>query len=149
MTEEPVPKALLIDLDNCPRQLDDLPQTLAGYTRIIACYGGIEPKVALGLVPLLAAAIQAKKLEIVGMKRGGKNAADFGLAFWAGRLVAEMPPQTTFEILSQDSDLDHVVYPLAAARSRSICGGPRDPLPGALRRAVSPERVAQEAREHG
>src|SRR5262249_54325805 len=42
-------------------------------------------------------------------------AADFGLAFWAGRLAAEMPPDTEFLILSQDTDLDHVVHMLQGA----------------------------------
>lgn len=102
-------RALLIDIDNCPRQLERLPETLTEYTRVIACYGGSEPKVPLGMVPLLAAALQEGRLAIIGMHKKGKNAADFGLAFWAGRLAAEMPPHTEFCILSQDTDLDHVV----------------------------------------
>jgi hypothetical protein len=110
---------LLIDLDNCPKQIDHLPQTLAGFTRVIACYGGNEPKVHLSLVPFLAAAIHEGKLEIVGMKKKGKNAADFGLAFWAGRLLADMPPDTTFLILSQDTDLDHVVHLLHSAERQA------------------------------
>jgi hypothetical protein len=61
------------------------------------------------MVPLLANAINEGKLEIVGMEKKGKNAADFGLAFWAGRLMAEMPPETEFVILSQDTDLDHII----------------------------------------
>jgi hypothetical protein len=110
--------ALLIDLDNCPRQIEMLPQTLDGFSRIVACYGGVEPKVHLSLVPLLAAAINTGKLEIVGMEKRGKNAADFGIAFWAGRLMAEMPPETEFLILSQDSDLDHVVNMLRSAKRK-------------------------------
>jgi hypothetical protein len=102
-------RALLIDLDNCPKQIDLLHQALAGITRAVACYGGVEPKVQVGLVPLLAAAINAGKLDIIKMEKKGRNAADFGLAFWAGRLMAEMPPETEFIILSQDGDLDHVV----------------------------------------
>jgi hypothetical protein len=41
-----VMRALLIDLDNCPRQIERLPETLTEYVRVIACYGGVEPKVA-------------------------------------------------------------------------------------------------------
>jgi len=108
-------RALLIDLDNCPRQLDRLPETLTEYTRVIACYGGAEPKVPLGMVPLLATAIHEGRLAIIGMQKKGKNAADFGLAFWAGWLAAEMPPDTEFLILSQDTDLDHVVHMLQSA----------------------------------
>ncbi len=102
-------RALLIDLDNCPNQIDELPQALAGFAQAIACYGGAEPKVHLSLVPLLAPAINDGKLKIIKMEKRGKNAADFGLAFWAGRLTAEMPEETEFLILSQDTDLDHVV----------------------------------------
>jgi hypothetical protein len=81
-------RVLLIDLDNCPKQIDLLHQALAGITRAVACYGGVEPKVQVGLVPLLAAAINEGKLDIIKMEKG-RNAADFGLAFWAGRLTAE------------------------------------------------------------
>jgi hypothetical protein len=108
-------RALLIDLDNCPRQIDCLPETLMEYARVIACYGGTEPKVPLSMVPLLATAIHEGRLAIIGMRKKGKNAADFGLAFWAGRLAAEMPPDTEFLILSQDTDLDHVVHMLQGA----------------------------------
>jgi hypothetical protein len=108
-------RALLIDLDNCPRQIEELPEALVGFQRAIACYGGIAPKVHVSVVPLLAAAINEGKLEIIGMQKRGKNAADFGLAFWAGRLSAEMPPETEFLILSQDADLDHVVNLLRSA----------------------------------
>jgi len=108
-------RALLIDLDNCPRQIERLPESLATFARVIACYGGTEPKVPFGMVPLLARAIHEGRLSIIGMQKKGKNAADFGLAFWAGRLVAEMPPDTEFLILSQDTDLDHVVHMLQSA----------------------------------
>jgi hypothetical protein len=103
------PRALLIDLDNCPKQIDLIHEALAGITRAVACYGSVEPKVQVGLVPLLAAAINEGKLEIIGMEKKGKNAADFGLAFCAGKLAAELPSETEFLILSQDGDLDHVV----------------------------------------
>src|SRR5262249_28629429 len=62
-----VMRALLIDLDNCPRQLERLPETLTEYARVIACYGGAEPKVPLGMVPLLAMAIHEGRLTILGM----------------------------------------------------------------------------------
>ncbi|MDM8552563.1 PIN domain-containing protein [Desulfobacterales bacterium HSG2] len=111
-------RALLIDVDNCPNQIEELPRTISEFSRIIACYGTNDPKVRLSLVPILAEAINKGKLEIFGMKKKGKNAADFGLAFWAGRLLAEMPEETEFLILSQDTDLDHVVNMLRASNRK-------------------------------
>ncbi len=113
------PRVLLIDLDNCPKEIGKLPKTLTDFARIIVCYGGVEPKVPLGLVTALATAIHEGKLELVGMDKGGKNAADFGLAFWAGRLVSEMPAETEFTILSADADLDHVVNMLRGAKRKA------------------------------
>ncbi len=106
---------LLIDLDNCPRQFRNLPHTIEQFTRVVACYGKQEPKIPLNLVTFLAKAISNGKLEIVGMQKKGKNAADFGLTFWAGRLMAELPPETEFIILSEDTDLNHVINLLHTA----------------------------------
>ncbi|MBF0155305.1 MAG: hypothetical protein HQL64_16320 [Magnetococcales bacterium] len=108
-------RALLIDLDNCPAEPSQLSAIQNEFARIIVCFGGIEPKVPLGLVIALATAIHEGKIELIGMQKGGKNAADFGLAFWAGRLVSEMPEVTKFTILSADADLDHVVNMLRTA----------------------------------
>jgi hypothetical protein len=62
-------------------------------------------------------------LEIVGMQRKGKNAADFGLAFHGGRLLAELPPDTEFVIVSKDAGLDHVVDLLRRAGRTSRVPG--------------------------
>ena len=104
-----LPCALLIDLDNCPTQIAHLSQTLELFSRIIICYGGFEPKIPLSQLAPLAPAIVSGRLTIEAMERKGKNAADFGLTFWAGRLVMEMPPETEFLILSQDNDLDYLI----------------------------------------
>jgi hypothetical protein len=102
-------KALLIDLDNCPKQIEKIQQNSEEYSQIIVCYGGSDPKVHISLVPFLASAINDGRLELIGMEKKGKNAADFGLAFYAGKLMAQMPVDTDFLILSEDTDLDHVV----------------------------------------
>jgi len=111
----PVPlRVLLIDLDNCPQQISQLPANLDGFSRIVVCYGSQEPKLPLGLVTALAEPILGGHLEVVGMEKKGKNAADFGLCFHAGKLMAEMPPDTEFILLSEDGDLDHAVNMLRA-----------------------------------
>ena len=102
-------RVLLIDLDNCPKELAELPNELANFTRIVACYGINEPRLSISLVRALAPAIHEGRLEFVGMELRGKNAADFGLAFWAGRLLERLPAETEFVILSRDNGLEHVV----------------------------------------
>ncbi len=105
----PRSRVLLIDLDNCPKELAELPNELANFTRIVACYGVNEPRLSISLVRALAPAIHEGRLEFVGMDLRGKNAADFGLAFWAGRLLERLPAETEFVILSRDNGLEHVV----------------------------------------
>lgn len=101
---------LLIDLDNCPNQIEQLAQNLEKYARIIVCYGSQPPKISLNLALLLANPIYHKRLEFVGMQKSGKNAADFGLCFYAGRLSAQLSvEQTEYLIVSNDTDLDHAV----------------------------------------
>ena len=39
----------------------------------------------------------------------GKNSADFGICFFAGVLMQQMPEKSHFVIMSDDTDLDHVV----------------------------------------
>jgi len=60
-------------------------------------------------VTVLAEPILGGDLEIVGMENKGKNAADFGLCFHVGKLMAEMPPDTEFILLSEDGNMDHAV----------------------------------------
>ncbi len=142
------PRVLLIDLENCPAEMGQLPETLSEFSRIIVCFAGVEPKVPLGLVIVLASAIHEGRLEFVGMDKGGKNAADFGLAFWAGRLVSEMPEGTTFTVLSADADLDHVVNMLrkAGRQANRQNGGRRHGQGIAVGGGVAP--VVEDAVDH-
>ena len=102
-------KVLLIDLDNCPNQIEKLSLHIETFTRVIVSYGGTEPKVPFSLLSLLATPIHEKRLEIVRVEQR-KNAADFALTFHAGLLVHEMPPNTAFTILSDDTGLDHAIH---------------------------------------
>jgi hypothetical protein len=108
-------RVLLIDLDNCPTQVSQLAQALVHFSRVIVCYGGFDPKLQLNQIGALAAALVDGRLSIEQMDRKSKNAADFGLTFWAGRLLAEMPPETEFVVMSQDNDLDHLINMLRRA----------------------------------
>lgn len=102
------PSVLLIDLDNCPHEVLELERTAANYDLIVASHGHHEPRVPLGMASILGQLIAQGRIEIWAMP-AGKNSADFGLTFLAGRLSAEQPPGTDFQIASKDKDLDHAV----------------------------------------
>ena len=151
MSEPTQARVLLIDLDNCPRQLRHLPEAVTGFSKVIACHGGADPKVSLSLLPMLANALHEGKLEVVHMRLGGPNAADFGLAFWAGRLVERM---AEFIIFSADRDLDHVVQLLAKAgrRVERLDGNKLEPVVISLDHsrplAVSAHSIQERLREY-
>ncbi len=102
-------KVLIIDLENCPNQLSHLSEDLSKYLRVVICYAQSGAKVPLNWLTRLSAAIVANKLEIIKMGQSGKNAADFGICFLAGALMQELPKETHFVIVSNDTDLDHAV----------------------------------------
>lgn len=100
-------RIMLLDLDNCPRELLQLTNAADEYQFILACHGSAEPKVPLGMAAVIGELIASGKMQIVKMKQG-KNAADFGLTFWAGKLSAELP-DALFFIASKDKDLDFAI----------------------------------------
>jgi len=109
-------KVLLIDLENCPTQIQQLKVDLDHFLQIVICYAHSQAKIPLGWLNELADAIQQNKLRVIKMAQGGKNSADFGLAFFAGVLMQEHPVETEFIIVSNDKDLDHVVHLLKAQK---------------------------------
>lgn len=102
-------QVLLIDLENCPSQINLLLQDLERFSFVAICYAHTATKVPVDWLLALTEMINSKKLSILKMPTTGKNAADFGLCFIAGNLMQKMPVKTLFVIMSDDSDLDHTV----------------------------------------
>jgi hypothetical protein len=100
---------LLIDLENCPNQINQLQTLLMQYQQIIICYAKSEAKVPIDWLVPLSAVLQEDKLKIFKMPNMGKNAADFGISFYAGILTQQVPQGAKFAIVSNDKDLDHVI----------------------------------------
>lgn len=122
------PKVLLIDLENCPHQLATLLADLDSYVQVIICHAQSTAKIPLNWLESLAAAIAAHKLRIIKMQASGKNSADFGICFFAGALMQELPPETHFVIVSNDADLDHAVHLLKGqGRSAERIGALKPP----------------------
>lgn len=100
---------LLIDLENCPSQLSVLLKDLEQYQQVIICYAQTGAKIPLDWLMPLNEMINQQRLKIIKMPTTGKNAADFGICFLAGMLMAEQPKNTHFVIVSDDADLDHTI----------------------------------------
>ncbi|SEH09091.1 PIN domain-containing protein [Candidatus Venteria ishoeyi] len=102
-------KILLIDLENCPNQILQLQKNLEEYTKVIICYAKTGVKIPLDWLVPLSTVVNDDKLKIFKMTNTGKNSADFGICFFAGSLMQEFKKNAHFVIISNDTDLDHVV----------------------------------------
>jgi hypothetical protein len=100
---------LLIDLENCPTQINVLLKDLEQFSQVLICYAQSGAKIPLDWLMPLTAMVNAERLKIIKMPSGGKNAADFGICFFAGVLMQQLPVNTHFMIMSEDTDLDHVI----------------------------------------
>ncbi len=100
---------VLIDLENCPNQIEKLQDYLEKYSRVVICYAQTGVKIPLDLLVLLSKAFSSRRLRVIKMESVGKNAADFGISFFAGALSKQLPKHTHFVIVSSDTDLDHVI----------------------------------------
>jgi hypothetical protein len=102
-------RVLLIDLENCPSQIHQLMNNLEQYSHVIVCYAQSGVKIPIDWIVPLTATVNDNRFKLVKMPQVGKNAADFGITFWAGVFMAQLPLHTHFDIVSSDTDLDHVV----------------------------------------
>ena len=104
-----VGRVLLIDLENCPDQIYHLQESLESFSQVVICYAQTGVKIPLDWLIPLSVTVSSNKLRIFKMTSGGKNAADFGICFFAGVLMQQLHEETHFVIISNDTDLDHVV----------------------------------------
>lgn len=107
--ENEIDRVLLIDLENCPDQIHQLQEKLEQFSQVVICYAQTGAKIPLDWLIPLSNTVISNKLKIFKMTNGGKNAADFGICFFAGVLMQQLPTKTHFVIISNDTDLDHVV----------------------------------------
>jgi len=102
-------QVLLIDLENCPSQINALLEDLASYSQVVICYAQSGTKVPIDWILPLTKVLDDDSLKIIKMPTVGKNAADFGIAFLAGVLMEKSSKKTHFDIVSNDTDLDFVI----------------------------------------
>jgi hypothetical protein len=102
-------KVLLIDLENCPSQINELLENLVDYSQVVICYAQSGAKIPIDWILPLTKVVNDDHLKIIKMPTIGKNAADFGIAFLAGVLMEKSAKKTHFDIVSNDTDLDFVI----------------------------------------
>lgn len=107
--DDEIGKILLLDLENCPDQIHQLQTNLEQFSQVVICYAQTGAKIPLDWLIPLSTTVSSNKLKIFKMASGGKNAADFGICFFAGSLMQQLHKETHFVIFSNDTDLDHVV----------------------------------------
>ena len=135
-------KILLVDLENCPNQISKLLEDLADYSRVVVCYSQSSAKIPIDWLIPLSKIISRNRLKIIKMPNSGKNAADFGITFWAGFFMAKLPKKAHFDILSNDTDLNFAID-LLNAENRSACRIGKElkenkiPAPTKVREAVA------------
>lgn len=102
-------KILLLDIENVAVKADELFVFCKKYHRVYVSFAKTPAMFALQDIEELTALLN-KKLFLISMPLNKKsNGADFGLAFYAGRLSGEFAPQKTkFHILSGDRDFEHI-----------------------------------------
>ncbi len=103
-----IDRVLLIDLENCPHQINQLQKDLEHFSQVIICYAQSGAKLPLDWLMPLSTAVSANKLMVFKMTNSGKNAADFGICFFAGVLMQQLKQEAHFVIVSNDTDLDYV-----------------------------------------
>ncbi|MDO9161026.1 MAG: PIN domain-containing protein [Methylococcaceae bacterium] len=139
---ESTTRVLFIDLENCPSQVNELINHLEQYSQVVVCYAASGAKVPVDWIVSLTATVNDNRLKILKMPNGGKNAADFGIAFWAGFLMAQLPEHAHFDIVSNDADLDHVVNLLKSQqRSATRIGTSKESLSAVTK--VQPQQGKQ------
>ena len=113
-------RVLLIDLENYPSQIYTLMDDLDTYTQVVICYAQTGAKVPIDWLMRLTTAVNNNRLTLFKVPSTGKNAADFGITFWAGKLMAELPIETHFDIVSNDTDLDHLISLLLSEQRSAV-----------------------------
>ena len=102
-------KILLLDIENLHKTEQELIKYLKQYLNVYLIYAKSPVNFSLDGLVALAPYITNGKLQIMKMPKVGKDAADFGLAFIAGQLSAQIKKDVSFDVMSNDHSMQYVV----------------------------------------
>lgn len=102
-------KVLLLDIENIPKNENQLLAYIAQYAYVYIVYAKSPTGFTLDAVIKLNQFISTGQLSIMKMPQIGKNSADFGLSYVAGQLSTRLSnKEYLFEIMSKDKALSYV-----------------------------------------
>lgn len=102
-------KYILIDIENINISIDQLYKLLDQTRKVFLVFAHSPRMFDLNTYADLLKYIKKDKLDIIKMSKIGKNSADFGLSFVAGRLSTSMNIDDTVYVISNDSMLINIV----------------------------------------
>lgn len=109
---------LVLDVENAPKASKEaLLKNLANLEclHIVVAYAQTNLAFNIEEIPALSKGLHSGRVIFHKMKSCGKNAADFGLTFFAGQLSGRYKPhEVQFKVLSNDHDLDYMVQMLSS-----------------------------------
>ena len=104
---------LILDAENCPKlSKDALLANLKNKNckNIVVAYAKNSMSFSLDEVTAISKHLQSGRVILHKMKNDGKNSADFGLTFLAGRISSQFKQhEVSFDVVSNDKDLEHLI----------------------------------------
>lgn len=103
-------KILLLDIENCPHSSERLLAQLKQYAQVCLVYAKSNMSLSLDDLVQFEPYLRDQRLKLLKMPTVGKDSADFGLAFLAGRLSQyHNPSEAAFDVFSNDRAIGYIV----------------------------------------
>jgi hypothetical protein len=100
------PNVVLIDYENVQPEAKELAELAAEHFQVLVFAGANQPRVDTDFATELLK--KGKPSDLIRLKRSGKNAVDFHLAFSLGQLAIK-EPEAYFHIISKDTGFDPLI----------------------------------------
>lgn len=108
-------KILLIDAENIDCSPNELQKCFHYYEKVYIIFANVLKKITFNTLACLCPFIKSERLNFIKMENAGKNSADMGLAFIAGKLSAVLEKGSYIEIRSKDRGFSNIISMLNAS----------------------------------
>ncbi len=116
-------KILLIDAENIDCSPNELQKCFHYYEKVYIIFANVLKKITFNTLACLCPFIKSERLNFIKMENAGKNSADMGLAFIAGKLSAVLEKGSYIEIRSKDRGFSNIISIFGIEKSRTARSG--------------------------